>query len=433
MRIARALSAEGFDVEIAAVAAPGLATSEDVPTARPGAAGQLEPEPGDVGRIVLRRYRPSGWWRYVGASVGATGARVGGASTSRARGFVRRLARPLIDLRRWLLWPHSVRGWWATLRGELPPADLYHAFGALTIAAALDARRRHPIGPSGRPARVIYDVIDLAAESNVVTAMPPRVRKRIAGKDADWTRAADAVTTVNEAFAAKIVERHPGRAVTVVPNIPEPADPGLLEHRPDLIRPAAGLSAATRVVLFHGRLGPDLGLDEAADAILDVPSAALVLIGFGRGFAAARARDADPRYAGRHVTLDARPPEEIVAWTASADVCLISMEPASASARLTTPNKFWEAISGGTPIVVIAGMTTMERLVRDLDLGAVAASVAPADLAAAIRSVLERLEGEGEAWRRRISEAPLREGGWPAAATTYRALARDLTGGAGPR
>ena len=48
--------------------------------------------------------------------------------------------------------------------------------------------------------------------------------------------------------------------------------------------------------MFHGRTGPNLGLEAAAEAILDVPDAALVLLGFGRGMAGARARDRDPRW-----------------------------------------------------------------------------------------------------------------------------------------
>jgi glycosyltransferase involved in cell wall biosynthesis len=273
---------------------------------------------------------------------------------------------------------------------------------------------------------VVYDVIDLAAESNAVTAMPPSVRGRIARTDAAWASRADAIVAINEAFAERLQARHPDRDITVVPNIPEPADAALLEARPNLLREATGLPATTRIVLFHGRLGPDLGLEAAAEAILQVPDAALVLLGFGRGMAASRARDRDPRYAGRHVTLDARPPDEIVSWTASADVCLVPLPPVSANQRLTTPNKFWEAVSGGTPMVVVAGMTTLERLVTDGDLGVVAVSPAPADLAAAIAAVLDRLDAEGPAWRRRIFNAVGSGGGWPAAATAYRALVRNL-------
>ncbi len=67
--------------------------------------------------------------------------------------------------------------------------------------------------------------------------------------------------------------------------------------------------------------------------MLLVPDAALVLLGFGRGMAASAARDREPRYAGRHVTLPARHPDELLAWTASADVALIPLPPLSMNQR----------------------------------------------------------------------------------------------------
>ena len=383
------------------------------------------------GRSRSAATRRAGRGHVLGASEGASGARVGASGTSRTRRTLRRLAGPFLDLRRWLLWPHSVRGWWATLRRDLAPADVYHACGALTIAAALDMRRRHPIGPSGGAAPVIYDVVDLAAESNAVhrdAAPNPTTDRRDGGRAGPTRRTRSSRSTTRSRRDSR--SAHPGRAITVVPNIPEPADPALLDAPPDLVREAAGLPASTRIVLFHGRLGPDLGLEAAAEAILDVPDAALVLLGFGRGMAESRERDRDPRLAGRHVTLDARPPDEIVAWTASADVCLIPLPPVSANQRLTTPNKFWEAVSGGTPLVVVAGMTTLERLVREGDLGVVAASPAPADLAAAIREVARPARRPTARRGAGTSPRPRRRGGgWPAAATAYRALVRDLAAG----
>jgi glycosyltransferase involved in cell wall biosynthesis len=434
VRIARALAAEGYAVEIAAVAAPGLPERQVVGPGRPGAAG--EPEPGIESRppIELRRYVPSGPWAVIGRSDAASGAfaDVGGepSRSDSDRSMARRLASPFLDLRRWLLWPHAVRGWWATLARDVAPADIYHACGSLTIAAALAARDRHPTGPSGRPARVIYDSVDIATESNTVTAMPSRVRHRIARTEAQWAAAADRIVTINEAFAERLTALwHPSQPIAVVPNIPEPPDPQLLADRPDLLRGAAGLPATTRVVVFQGRTGPDLGLEAAAEAIIGVPDAALVVLGFGRGMADARERDRDPRFAGRHVTLDARPADEVVVWVASADVCLIPLPPVSANQRLTTPNKFWEAVVAGTPIVVAAGLTTMASLVREHDLGAVAATAEPDDLAAAIRTILDRVAGaDGAAWRARIADLASERFGWPPAATAYRSLVRSLSG-----
>ena len=75
IRIARALAAEGYEVEIAAVAAPGLREREPWP-GRSRFGGDPAPDPGRVGVIELRRYRPSGAWAIAGASEAATGGSI---------------------------------------------------------------------------------------------------------------------------------------------------------------------------------------------------------------------------------------------------------------------------------------------------------------------------------------------------------------------
>ncbi len=440
IRMARALAAEGYAVEIAAIAAPGLPAVEPVASARPGTVGDPEPAAASVGSIEIRRYRPRGPWAILGASEAATiaqGPAGGDGRAKRARsvaglgripGVARRLAGPLLDLRRWLFWPHAVRGWWATLATDLPPADLYHACGALAIAPALAARHRHPVGPSGSPVRVIHDAVDHAAAGNEVGRMPAPVGRIIARREAGWARSADAIVTVNGALAASLTRAWRPRApIVVVSNAPEPPDPAIVDAPPDLLRRAAGLPATTRLVLHQGRIGPGLGLEEAAEAILLVPDAALVLLGFGRGFAASLARDADPRDRGRHVTLPPRPSDELLAWTAGADAALVALPPISPNQRQSTPNKFWEAIAVGTPVVAVRGLDAMTALIADHDLGAVADSLAPADLAAAIAAVLDRAASDDGSWRHRIAATFRERFGWPAAATEYRALVRATT------
>ena len=75
-----------------------------------------------------------------------------------------------------------------------------------------------------------------------------------------------------------------------------------------------------------------------------MPDAALVLLGFGRGIADSQARDRDPRYAGRHVTLTP-PPDELARLDGVGGRRLIPLPPVSANQRLSTPNKFWEAVA----------------------------------------------------------------------------------------
>ena len=113
-----------------------------------------------------------------------------------------------------------------------------------TIAAALAARDRHPDrDPSGRPARVIYDSVDIVTESNArhrdAVPRPPADR---AAAEAGWAAAADQIVTINEAFAERLTEMwHPARPIAVVPNVPEPPDPAVLANGPNLLREAAGL------------------------------------------------------------------------------------------------------------------------------------------------------------------------------------------------
>jgi glycosyltransferase involved in cell wall biosynthesis len=405
-RVGRTLASLGYDVEIAATYQDGLPREER------------------DGELVIRRYPPSG--RFAGDA--ATHQRRPAEDSAR-----RSAARPPMlvrvwrtqraHVREWALWPLAARGWWKTLSHELEPADLYHSCGTLPIAAALAARDRDR--KAGRRSTVNLDVIDITMESNNVLGIPPLVRRLLGRRERGWARGADAHTAINDVFADKAAARWGlERRPTVVPNYPEPWTPP--STPPDLARAATGLPPSTRICLFWGRLGPYVGLDEAAEAVLQVPDAALVVLGFGRGWERSVARDADPRFAGRHFTLPAVHPDELPAWVASADVALCTLPPLSYNQRFTLPNKFLEAMAAGTPIVLGPDLPTMEALLREEDLGRMAASMAPADIAAGIRSILDLPAAERGAWRSRIQALARERYSWPIAAEAYTGLVRSL-------
>ena len=405
IRIGRTLVAEGYDVEIAATVEQGAPLEER------------------DGPLLIRRYPPRG----IFASMAATYRWAPPAATpARRPPMATRVLRTLrARFIAWFLWPHTVRGWWKTLSTELSPADLYHSCGTLPIAAAVAARERDR--KAGRRSQVILDVIDITMESNNVLGIPPLIRRMVSRREAGWARRADAYVAVNDAFADKAQARwHLAQRPAVVPNYPEPWAPPTIA--PDRIREATGLPASTRICLFWGRLGPYVGLDEAAAAVLLVPDTALVILGFGRGWERSVARDQDPRYAGRHVTLPAVHPDELASWVASADVALCTLPPLSYNQRYTLPNKFLEAMTAGTPIVLGPDLPGMETVLRAEDLGRVAASMQPADIAAAIRVILELPDRERDAWRRRIQETARQRYAWPIAAESYARLVRSLAG-----
>ena len=295
LRLARSLSSAGYDVEIAAVDEAGVPREE---------------RDGDV---VIRRYvpereaRPSAW-----------------PGIHQARQLV--------------LWPEADRGWFRTLRRQLRPADLYHACGYRTIGIALEvAAAARDLGRAGR---VIYDVIDVQLQTPAYDRLPGLVRTVHGRRERAWVQGADALVTVNDPMAAYLATAWSLPAVPVgVPNCPTRWTPPAT--RPTHLRDATGIPPERAVVLYVGKFAEHRGLQEAAEAVLRLPDAALVLLGFGRWTDQVRALDDDPRFASRHFTLPPVQPDAVPEWTASADVSIVALPTDTVNQRLGTPNKFW--------------------------------------------------------------------------------------------
>jgi glycosyltransferase involved in cell wall biosynthesis len=399
LRVARSLSANGFDVEIAAMAAPGQPSIEH------------------DGDIVIRRYRPSGpFRRWAGLP----------PPPSPSSKVLRYVARRLDRLAKAVLWPLHARAWWRTLRAELPSADLYHAFGILTVAVAIDlgvrARR------SGRRGIVVYDVIDAILDSNNYQRLPGWLVDLYRRRERRWVDRVDAVVTVNDALAdhCAAIWSFRERPAVLLNCQPVWTPPSV---RPDLIREATGIPADRAIVLFLGRLGQQRGLDEAAEAVLRLPDAALVMVGFGPWADQLRERDRDPRFEGRHFTLPPVHPDEVPLWTASADVSIIAVPANSLNQRLSSPNKFWESLAAGTPIVVGRDLEVMRRIVEEHGLGEIADPLNPDDLARAIGRIVARPGPERAAIRDRCLDIVRTRYNWDAAVRPYVALVDRLVDG----
>jgi glycosyltransferase involved in cell wall biosynthesis len=415
LRVARSLAAAGYDVEIAAVTGDGQPIDE------------LD------GDVRTHRYQPKGRWARwaqppsgppsLGRKVVVRGFRLLG----RLIPPLRRFPAPTVDtVRKVLFWPLPVRGWWTALRRELPPADLYHACGILTIGVAIDlgrdARRR------GRRGRVVYDVIDVILDSNNYANVPGPMLAFYKWKERRWVRRADAVITVNDPIADHLERIWPVRErPTILLNCqPRWVPPTPL---PDRIREATGIPPERRIVLFLGRLGRERGLEEAAEAVLRLDDAALVMLGFGPWADELRRRDEDPRHRGRHYTLPPVHPDLVTEWTASADASIIAVPANSLNQRLSTPNKFWESLTAGTPMVLGRDLEVMRAIVEEEGIGVTADPADPDDLARALGVLLEASPDERAARRERALAAARDRYNWETAVQPYLALVGRLVGG----
>jgi glycosyltransferase involved in cell wall biosynthesis len=172
----------------------------------------------------------------------------------------------------------------------------------------------------------------------------------------------------------------------IVRNCPDRWDPPV--PRPDRIRELLGLPATTRIVLYQGLFVVDRGIEQAMDAILTVPDTVLVLMGFGNLEAHYRELASSPRYTGHVHVIDAVPPQELLLWSASSDAMVMLYQPSTENHEYVTPQKLWEAMSAGVPVVA-SDLPGFRSIVPVVDCGVLVDPTDPAAVSRGIRSLLD--------------------------------------------
>jgi len=156
-------------------------------------------------------------------------------------------------------------------------------------------------------------------------------------------------------------------------------------------------------------------------------------MGFGPWADQLKARDGDPLFRGRHFTLPPVHPDDVPAWTASADASIIAVPANSLNQRLSTPNKFWESLTAGTPVVLGRDLEVMRAIVEEDDLGRVADPSDPADLARALSEILDVDPAGRAAMRQRCLDVTTERYNWETAVQPYLGLVRALVPNGPPR
>ena len=406
-RIASALSARGHTVTVLARWRAGLPTDEQHPagyaiTRVPVEAIDGLPFPRAVRAVrdALRgvdgmRGRRAGSRPGMSAAGAGTGADDGGAglpSIGQRSGVLRRLGASVV---RRLAIQLTVRAQARASRGVYPPADLVHGMAYMGIPIALGLARRDR-------ARTVYDARDIYLDAGNLARLSGPMRWLVARAERGWARRANRVITVNRPYAEVMASRWGVDLPLIVMNCSyRYVPPSPRERR---FHDALGLDPATRVVVYQGGFSRDRGIEQLIAAIPDVPGATLVLLGYGTLQAELERVVADPATDGRVRILAAVPPKELLDWIASADVVAMPIQPTTLNHRLTTPNKLFEALAAGVPVVA-SDLPGMAPIVRETGCGILIDPTDPAAIAAALRDVLATPADEMSAWRARCSAA----------------------------
>jgi glycosyltransferase involved in cell wall biosynthesis len=423
-RIASALAARGHEVTVVARRGEGQGASEAHPDGYAivrvdvSAVGGL-PRPLAALARWLRRGRDAGAGR--GAGAGRPAERPDGQAANEAarRSLVGRLRSAIGAAVRLAAIALTVRSQRLASRPVAPPADLVHAMAYMGIPIGLDLGRR-----DGAP--VVYDARDIYVDAANVARLPSPARRVFAMVERRWARRASRVITVNQPYADVMAERFGVTTPLVVMNCSYaqtgPPENGRRFHE------RLGLPAETRVVLYQGGLSPNRGIEQLIEALPAMgEGVALVLLGYGALHDELEARAVSPALAGRLFVLPAVPPAELVAWVGSADVVAMPIQPSTLNHRLTTPNKLFEAMAAGVPVVA-SDLPGMAAIVRDTGCGVLCDPTSPASVAAAVRSILEAPADERDAYRQRALAAVRAVYNWDVQMATLLSEYERLTG-----
>jgi glycosyltransferase involved in cell wall biosynthesis len=340
--------------------------------------------------------------------------------------LARRTGRALLgpfraSARRWWqmlrMFPLYGLGWAAALETVAEPADLWHGMWAGSLPAMLRLRGRFG-------GAAVYDSRDVYMQSRTMAVAGQPGKALLEGLERRWAGAADRVITVNAAYARLLAAQLRIAPPQVIMNLPHRRRPG---PRPDLIRATLGIPASTSVVLYQGGLMSGRGIEEAMAAILEVEGAVLCLLGFGALRDELAELSRTPRYAGRVYLLDPVPPDDLLDWTASADVSVMAIQPTSINHAYTTPQKLFESIAVGVPVVA-ADLPGMAAVVRAAEAGILCDPTDPHAIARAIRELLDSPPEVREARRARILQVAGDRYNWEVEAPALLALYAELIG-----
>jgi len=303
---------------------------------------------------------------------------------------------------------------------ELAP-DIIHVHDVFMMGVAARAAGRAAL--AGRTVRLVYDAREYLPG---LAHVPVRTVAAYCDLEREFLPDFDRVITVSEPLAELLERDHHLRArPDLVLNAPV-VDP----DTPDVprVRDAAGVAEGVPLLVYGGGVNPARGVQTVIDALVELPGVHLALVVNRSSHVVLDLLAQAERLgvADRVHQVGFVPAEHVTRYFASADVGLSPLlHVINHDVALT--NKFCEYLLAGIPVVT-SDTPAQADLVTELGVGDVHRAGDAADLARAVRAVLERAE---ELRARIAADEIQRRFAWTAQAEVLRGVYAELLGGLG--
>ncbi len=302
---------------------------------------------------------------------------------------------------------------------SLAKVDIIHTHDLTSLPAAV-ACARH------RRVPLVYDSHELYSYQPGFT--PERVSE-LFNMEVDLIQYVDHVIVINEQMI-DVMRRDLGdrsfTALTNATNLPTGFD---IRKRYNLIREKTGIPQDEPILLFQGIINRLRFIDLLLEGLAQAQRTDVHMVFLTWGIEIYEFREM-ARTLGIGHRVHFLPPvdwDQIVYWAASADAGIMPYQPNCLSVRISSPNKMYEFIAAGTPMIGSSELENVHRIVSGEGFGVTLPLIEPKDYAAAIDKMFDVSKGGASRFRPNLL-AKSRDYLWECEAEKLVALYRRIEG-----
>ncbi|MFC2013066.1 glycosyltransferase family 4 protein [Chloroflexota bacterium] len=280
---------------------------------------------------------------------------------------------PLIVIYRSLSFFKYYRNSWELVRKE--PADVYHCHDLDTLFLGYIAKRRHG-------GKLVYDVHELTTELAYIPHYEKPVWRVL---EQFMIKRADAVIATGRYREEYLSKKYGIPSPTEILNCPLVSS----EPYPDnSLRKELGLlDSSVPIILYAGGYSHGRGLQNLVRAVPYLTRGVVVLMGWGALEQKLRNMVREKGLERKVLFLKPVPPDKLVRYIASATLGVVIYQFTSLNNYYATPNKLYEYINAGLP-VVSSNFPALKEIIEGYEFGKTFDPEEPQSIAAAINWIL---------------------------------------------